>query len=212
MKIDLHVHTNYSYQGKIGNKPSDSIMSIEEIPQIANSKGLDGVVITDHMTHEAGRDIFERTKKDNPDFLLLRGMEYHSDHGHLLLYGITDDSVCKLFKKYGPIQKVINYVNSIGGIVIPSHPYQEGYSYKLCDYLFELKEIAALETVNAHLEPKLNEKAQKAARKLNLRGTGGSDAHHPLEIGGVYTSFNTPIHSERELLTALRFGSYFPAS
>jgi len=35
-----------------------------------------------------------------------------------------------------------------------------------------------------------NEKAQKLAKKFNIPGTGGSDAHFRIEIGRAYTIFD----------------------
>ena len=45
MKIDLHLHTQFSYQGEIGHQPSDSVISLENLPALARQKGLGGLVI-----------------------------------------------------------------------------------------------------------------------------------------------------------------------
>lgn len=208
MKIDLHVHTVFSYRGEIGRKESDSVIRIEELPKVARSVGLDGIIITDHMTMEAGQEVFNQVQVKNPHFLLFRGMEYHSDHGHLLLYGITDDDVCREFGKYGQVQKVIDFVQSRGGIVIPSHPYKEGYTYGLGDKVFNLRGVAALEAINGSLPDHLNAKAQEAAKKLSLPGVGGSDSHYAGHLGLVYTSFEGRISSMEDLLEELRKGRY----
>ncbi|MDP6772063.1 MAG: hypothetical protein QF704_15275, partial [Anaerolineales bacterium] len=152
MKIDLHMHTTHSYQGKVGKKTmSDSSIRMEDIPILARAAGLDGIVITDHMTLEAGGGEFLRVQSEYPDFLLLRGMEYHTDHSHILLFGIKDDSVCKIFGKYGPVQEAIDYVIAQGGIVVPSHPYQQGYSFEMCDHIFNLRGLTALEIENGQM-------------------------------------------------------------
>ena len=208
MRIDLHCHTTFSYQGRVAQQPSDSVIEIEEIPLIAKEQGLDGVVITDHMTLEAGGHLVEQTKRKHLDFLLLRGMEYHSDQGHLLIYGISDDSVCHRFGKYGPIQEVINYVNSVGGCVVPSHPFISGYTHCLQEKVFTLNGLTALEVINGQLDERTNQKAAQAAKKLGLPGTGGSDSHHPSAIGSVYTVFPNKITSLAELITQLKSGNY----
>ncbi|MBS3123412.1 PHP domain-containing protein [Candidatus Woesearchaeota archaeon] len=210
MKIDLHLHTQFSYQGEIGHQPSDSVISLENLPALARQKGLGGLVITDHMTIEAGDEVYKRVKDNNPDLLLLRGMEYHSDHGHLLLFGLKNDDVCRIFGKYGPAQDVINYVQDSGGIVIPSHPYQAHYTYALEDKVFHLRGLSALEGINGQLHPRLNHKAEIAATKLNLPQTGGSDAHHPANLGRAYTLFENSISSVEDLITEIKLNRCSP--
>lgn len=219
MKLDLHFHTEYSYQGEVGHKESDSCIAMSDVPALARLRGLDGIVITDHMTVEAGKEEFQKVQEQNPDITLLRGMEYHSDHGHLLLYSIENDDVCRKFGKYGPAQPVIDFVNAQGGVIVPSHPYKQGYTYELSDRLFQLKGIAALEVLNGNLPDEVNVLAQQAAENLHLPGTGGSDTHTPIHRSlfsssfqrNVYTIFSKDIQNMAQLVAAIREGSVRPA-
>lgn len=211
MKLDLHFHTEYSYQGEVGHKESDSCIAMSDVPAMARQRGLDGIVITDHMTVEAGREEFQKVQEKNKDILLLRGMEYHSDHGHLLLYGIKDDEVSRIFGMYGPAQPVINFVNGQGGAAVPSHVYKIGYKFALCDRVFQLKDLAALEVLNGNLPEEVNAWAQQAAEKLHLPGTGGSDAHVPdISAGSLgvhrntHTVFPKRVQDIASLVAALR--------
>lgn len=208
MKLDLHCHSVYSYGGVVGRKKSDSVISLDELAGFARGAGLDGLVLTDHMTMEAGKTDFEKMQRRNPDLVMLRGMEYHSDHSHLLLFGIKDDEVCRRFGKYGPAQKVIDFVNFQGGVVVPSHPYQVGYEHNMGDHVFSLSGLTALEVWNSCKSFQMNMRAVDAARKMNLPGTGGSDAHFPKKIGAGYTKFKSRITSMPELVNALKDGKY----
>ena len=79
MRLDLHVHSTYSH---------DSRARPEEIIRKAAKVGLDGVVITEHHSHEASEPWDD---VDAGDLLVLRGAEYKTREGHLLIYGITSD-------------------------------------------------------------------------------------------------------------------------
>lgn len=204
MKIDMHIHTIYSYHPE----PSDSFITPQDIVKFGKRNGLDGVVITDHMVREAGSKEIERTQKENPDFLLLRGMEYHSDSGHLLIYGVKDDEIVRKFGKYGPAQEVIDFANAQGGVVVIAHPYLSGYTHTTEDKLFNLKNYLTLEEINGTKGDSINEKAKAACRQLGLNGTGGSDAHYPLEIGEAYTMFENDIKNDADLLRELRAGRF----
>lgn len=204
MNIDLHLHTTYSYQGEIGHKLSDSILDMQELPKLCAARGLDGIVITDHMTCEAGNQALQKIRDEHPNILFLRGMEYHSNKGHLLVFGITNDDVCRKFGKYGPAQEVIDYVGELGGICIPSHPYVQGYTHTLGDGVYELRGIAAVEAINGQLGLSENSLAQVAAAQLQLPGTGGSDAHDNAAVGKVYTKFDVDIRSMEDLIAAIR--------
>lgn len=212
MKIDLHVHTEFSYRGEVARGPTDSTIRMEEIPNLVRRAGLDGAVITDHMTCEAGQDSFRRIQFDNPDLLLLRGMEYSSDHGHLLLYGVSNDNVCRTFGKCGPAQKVIDYVNSNGGIVVPAHPYESGYTYNMGDKTFSLKGLAAVESMNGHLDDEANYLGHLAAQRMRLPETGGSDAHFPFDFGKKYTLFDNIVGSDKDLIALIKSKGCHPQS
>ena len=210
MKLDMHLHTQFSFQGDVDRRPTDSTIRLTEIPEILRQKGLDGAVITDHMTIEAGNDEFESVKKDNPDIVLLRGMEYGSDMGHLLLYGIDNDDVCREFGAYGPAQDVINFVQKQGGAVVIPHPYISGYTKIMKDNIFTLQDFFAVETKNGQCSDRINDLGEVAALSLGLPQTGGSDAHHPFHIGQTYTDFINPVFTISDLVQELQRGKYVP--
>ncbi len=80
MKIDLHLHTNFS----------DGIFSPEELLDMANSNNYDVIAITDHDTLDGYREAMEITPKGNCK--VLSGIEISSVHNkrdvHILAYDI----------------------------------------------------------------------------------------------------------------------------
>jgi predicted metal-dependent phosphoesterase TrpH len=66
-----------------------------------------------------------------------------------------------------------------------------------------LEFVDAVEVGNGKLSPDENDMARKVAEKLNLPGTGGSDAHRVDEIGKCVTVFEKEIRDETELVEEL---------
>jgi hypothetical protein len=197
MKIDLHAHTYYS---------RDSVLSPIDLVRRARDVGLDGIAVTEHHSVEASEPL-ERIARETK-FPIFRGMEYSTDSGHLLVFGLKNDVFSS--EKYLPIQEVIDAVNNLGGVAIPSHPFHTRYRMQLCDKVYELRGIPALETLNASKPDEENQLAELARQKLGLKGTGGSDAHSIPQVGRAYTVFEYPIKNVTELVVALRTGNYHP--
>jgi len=168
MKIDLHIHSEYSF---------DSIMSIKKILKVA-SKRLDGIAITDHNTLEGA---IEATKlNQNPGFIVVQGNEINTEFGDLLGLFLTEEI------KSREAFEVIDEIHEQGGIVVLAHPYKRRGEYPL-----ELmKRIDAIEGFNARIGNKnLLHRAWKLSREYHLPLIAGSDAHFPFEIGRGITIF-----------------------
>ena len=192
MKIDMHVH----YSGQ-----SDDISRyISE----AKRKGLDGICITNHNTTMPG-SLFENTFSS---FVVLRGVEYSSEHGHLLIYGVDDEEYVSSVGR--PVQAVIDYVSNAGGMVIPSHPFDERLSFSMQSRISECNGLIAIETNNASRLAYQNKTAENIAKRLGLKGVGGSDAHCASDVGNVYTVFEKDVKDMNDLLHELKYGNYHP--
>jgi len=83
-KIDLHIHTN----------KSDGSLTPSEVLELARSKGLEVVSITDHNTILGVKEIVESA---NNDIIIIPGIEFtisdYLDHTHLLAYFINFNSL-----------------------------------------------------------------------------------------------------------------------
>lgn len=205
MKIDMHCHVK---EGSI-----DSKVPLGEFIEILKSKGIDGMLVTDHDTYDGYRHWKYNMKgKEHPDFVVLKGIEYDTrDAGHILII-MPQEVRMRLLELRGlPLSLLINFVHHHGGICGPAHPCGEKYlsfthtkCFKKTPELIEKFDF--IETFNACESAESNEGARKLAEKYGKIGTGGSDAHRPDCVGMGYTEFEEPIRTELDLIQQIRSG------
>ena len=195
-KIDLHIHSALG---------GDSDIKPDDLVERARAVGLDAVCVTEHHSHALSEPFDEISRKSG--FPIFRGMEYRAAEGHLLVFGVRagrSDLLPGL-----PIQDAIDWVHTRGGVAVPAHPYQKDMvGGSLGDLVLTLQGLCALEVANGSVSPADNRLALQAAAMLGLKGIGGSDAHGLLTVGQAYTLFSSPIRAEKELIEALRHGTY----
>ena len=195
-KIDLHVHSALG---------GDSNIEPDELVGRARAAGLAAVCVTEHHSHALSAPFDEISRQSG--FPIFRGMEYRAAEGHLLIFGVRagrSDLLSGL-----PMQDAIDWVHNRGGVAIPAHPYQKDMvGGSLGDRVLALQGLHALEVANGSASPADNRLALQAAAILGLKGIGGSDAHGLLTVGQAYTLFPSPIKTEKELIEALRHGTY----
>lgn len=197
MWIDCHCHTKHSY---------DNWLEPLDLVRRARAIGLDGVVITEHHSYEASAPV-EAVGRDE-GLLVLRGVEISTDRGHLLAYGLEDDS----WNTWGrdtwlPLEDVIARIIDLGGLCAPAHPYREFGVCSLLDGLLDLQGIAAVETHNGSNVDSDNELAIVATRHMSLPGLGGSDCHKVAAVGRCATEFLQPVTDMASLIAAVRAGA-----
>ena len=198
-KIDMHLHTTLG---------GDSDIKPEEVVEYARRAGLDAICITEHHDYYLG-EVFDRIS-EKEKFPIFRGMEYSAYEGHLLVYGAglgKSDFIQGI-----PMQRVIDWVNERGGIAIPAHPYKSGIAGRpLGSRIFDLTGIIAVEIINGSNSDDENDLASYAARKMGLKGIGGSDAHGILKLGSAFTCFSRQIKDHSDFIDALRNDTYYPS-
>jgi predicted metal-dependent phosphoesterase TrpH len=195
MIIDLHCHSKYSNDNRL--EPEDAI-------ERAIKLGLDGMCFTEHHSYENSSPIGRIAAPDG--FVVFRGVEVSTDLGHLLVYGVEDDS-WNLWGKSLDLNfaKVVKSVHELGGICVPAHPFRGGES--LGDAIFEIDHIDGLETHNGNNKPPQNKLALEAALKLGLTSIGGSDCHYLEKVGRAVTEFRNPVTTIKELVEEIRAGN-----
>jgi predicted metal-dependent phosphoesterase TrpH len=197
-KIDLHVHTIFG---------GDSIIKPEELVSRSRQVGLDAVCVTEHHSYFLS-DPYKRISEET-GFPIFQGLEYRAREGHLLIFGMKVEE--EDLPKSLPMQWTVEWVQGRGGVAIPAHPFHKWTSNGFPEnHIFQLKNLVALEALNASLSSQENQLANRAAAKLGIKGIAGSDAHGPSVLGRAYTLFPTPIRTEGELVQALRNGGYMP--
>lgn len=192
-KIDLHVHTKFS---------GDNYTEPEEAVLHAIFLKLHGIVFTEHYSYEASEYAEELRDKYKDRIMIFRGVEFSSEEGHCLIFGVNTD---RLSINNAPAREVISIVNERSGIVIPSHPFRGGNS--LGDKIEHIMGFNAIEGYNGYSHYAQNMKAVEAAKRLNLPYTGGSDAHESKEVGSCYTEFYDVV-THANFLDLLRTGNY----
>lgn len=201
MKFDMHCHTA---EGSI-----DGIIKIEHTIDKLIKKGYDGMLVTDHNSCNG-----YNSRPENKDFLVLRGIEYDtSDGGHMLII-LPSNKEYDIFTAKGmSLLDTINVVHVLGGVIGAAHPY-EYYKFGLFnhDKWTEddevLEKLDFIETFNACVSPKGNQKAKELAKRLNIAQTGGSDSHVIGSVGLGETIFNETIKTEDDLIKILKDSQY----
>ena len=167
------------------NKSPDALASIGELVAEAKKKGLSGIAICDHnYIHK------EKLKFDG--FTVLYGCEVSSTLGHIAVFGVDE------IPTRDP-EKLCDFVKKEGGLAIPTHPYSL-HKKGVGSIAFGLS--PTIEKFNG-TDPMNN-----IISRIKIKnGTGGSDAHHPAELGLAWTDFED-VGSGEDILEALHKGKF----
>jgi predicted metal-dependent phosphoesterase TrpH len=204
MILDLHIHTSWH--------SADSNLSPLELIREAKRVGLDGVVVTEH---DRGWDRFQaRGLAAEHNFIFLRGIEVSTDLGHILVYGL-DEYVSGIQRA----EKLRRVVEDMGGAMVVAHPFRRAFTpdfrHGKEPTPLTLAEAAqrpvfglvdGIEVCNGASIDRENKFAMEVCERLGFAPTGGSDAHSELGIGCYATQFDDVIHSEADVIAALKQG------
>lgn len=193
-KFDLHVHTAISY---------DAVGTPEEVLEAAINAGLDGFAVTEH--HDYDRSEIFLGMAPHYGLVVFAGAEVSTRAGHLLVFS-ENIGRWNRFKGYlNDPQEIIDEANTAGGAVVAAHPFRMAFGFG-GSAIKSLRGLAAIEGCNGANTPEENRSAIALAEMMSLPCTGGSDAHHPREIGRCYTIFDEPVKTLPCLIAALKTG------
>jgi len=212
--FDLHVHTSRG--------SSDSSLSPEEMVSEARRLGLHGVCLAEHIPWD--RHYFHRFAQGQ-GLLLIRGMEVHTDMGHIIVFGL--DGRLPGMERAVELRRM---VEEAGGFMILAHPFRGLYSLfpgsrpvllkAVSSHPGRVEEVAqhpvfrlvdAIEAANGATSEEENLFALEVARYLGLPATGGSDAHSRHGLGQYLTVLEEEVRDEGEFFQALKRGRFYPA-
>ena len=171
LKLDLHIHSQYS---------EDGAGSPKEIIKILQKKGLHGMAITDHNTVKGSLEALKVAPKD---FIVITGIEVSTKDGHILGLNVKED----IPRGLTPLETVDKIIEQGGTPIVP-HLFRSMSGIKEKNLKKILGKISAIEVFNGCSVPQSNLKTMKVAKKYNLGGTGGSDSHTPSFVGNAYTT------------------------
>lgn len=194
MKIDLH---NHSFTYESSSEP-------EEVIERAIMAGLDGIAFTEHNSYSATDRADDLAGKYSGRIRIFRGAEYDAAEGHVLLFGLKDNSFLDL-GMFAPLSELIRLITPKGAVAIVAHPFR-GWGQFKAD-LSAVHGICALEAFNGHNTDEENEKAYNVALSIGMPFTGGSDSHGSADVGRCYTEFFDDVDNT-SLVSALRSGRY----
>ena len=189
MKCDFHTHSCYSF---------DSNASPKEIVDKAIKEGVNCIAITDHGEIEGAFEAIEYSK--GKPILIIPGIEIKSKEGDILGLNVKEKIPDGLSAK-----ETIKKIKEQGGFVVIPHPF--GLFCKFKGNLEELiKEIDAIEILNASIFGNGNETAKKFAKENNIPFTVGSDSHSLNFIGKCYLEIPGENLSVEEIFKKIKKG------
>lgn len=167
LRVEFHCHTIYS---------KDSLLKPEKLVALAQARGIDRLVVTDHNTIAGA----QRAKELDPPHIII-GEEIMTTRGELLCAYVTEEIPRDL-----PPLEAITRLRQQGAFISVSHPFdalRNGH-WELNDLLAILPQVDAIETFNARcMSADYNTQAQAFAKEHDVLGTAGSDAHAGFEVG-----------------------------
>jgi len=213
MKFDLHCHTK---EGSMDSKVS-ILKYISEYKKL----GYDGFMISDHNTFKgcmAWDEIrsWPEIAEENENFTVIRGVEYDTkDAGHVLVV-LPDDIYLRLLHIRGMrLRKLIYVVHSCGGVLGLAHPFGAasssamGFTNMDYDLIGELDFIEVFNTCESELS---NYLAKELAKKFELPGIAGTDAHREEYLGMACTEIDAEIRCNNDFIKAVMDGAAFRTS
>lgn len=167
IKLEFHCHTHAS---------KDSLTLPADLVAAARRKGIDRVVVTDHNSIAGAREAWAI----DPELIIV-GEEIMTNKGEILAAFVTEEIPANLTP-----QETLRRLTEQGAFISVSHPFDEMRKggWKENDLLEILPFVDAIEVYNSRcIFPRFNRRAELFARKHNIAGTVGSDAHAAFELG-----------------------------
>jgi predicted metal-dependent phosphoesterase TrpH len=167
LRVEFHCHTAYS---------KDSLTSAGSLVAACDSRGIDRVIVTDHNTIAGAR----RAQAIDPTRVIV-GEEIMTTHGELLAAFVATEIPSGL----APLE-AIGRLREQAAFISVSHPFDRWRpgGWEESDLLGIVGLVDAIEVYNSRcVSPASNWRAEEFARRHNLPGTVGSDAHTAFELG-----------------------------
>jgi len=189
IRLDLHVHSGFSPDGRI---------DLGRIVEALGLAGIHGFALTDHNTIE-GHARLATLAREYPSYRFVPGEEVSTAQGHLLVYGAREPAPI-----HRPLAETLDWVRARAAVAVLAHPFR--WAHGAGRRLAETAPVAGIETTNGHTAAVANARAELVAARRRLAATGGSDAHDLADVGRAFTEFSAEATSVDDLLACLARG------
>src|SRR3989454_3375244 len=186
--VDLHMHTNHSY---------DCATTVDKLLETAKAQGLGAIAVTDHNEISGALEAAERAD----GIKVIVGEEVKTaDQGEVI--GLFIDHK---IPRGMTLEETIAEIRRQGGLVYVPHPFDRMHSVPDYEHLLNVVEdIDAIEVFNPRVAMKsFNEEAARFAAKYRIVAGAGSDSHVPQGLGSVKIAMRD-FDGPEEFLESLR--------
>lgn len=172
MRIDLHSHTQFS---------PDSRMGFADIARTCEIEGIDVLATTDHHTADGAFAFQDWIDRHDRDLHVIAGEEVMTPDGEIIGLYLEEEipSPC-------PLDEAIDAIRDQGGLVLLQHPF-DPLRHGLEERSWDI-EPDIVEVFNARTRfDGANRRAREMATERGLPMVACSDAHTLGEFGNAYT-------------------------
>jgi hypothetical protein len=193
--VDLHCHTRASF---------DCLSAPKTVVRAAADRGLTHLAITDHDRIDGALEARELAPAG---LTVIVGEEVRTRDGDLICV-FLDAAIPPGMSAF----ETIAAARELGGLVGIPHPFDRLRGSLMRDARMEAlgSSVDWVETHNARLIGRGNERAAEFARAHGLPGLAVSDAHSILEVGVAYTRLDGDPSTPAGLLAALPSAELVP--
>ena len=208
-RIDMHMHTVLGAY--------DSALQPARLAVGAREAGLSAVAITEH-DRMWDAHVLRTYREEQPDLLVVNGMEVSTDLGHILAFGLP--GFAPGIHRIADLRRV---ADEVGGYLAVAHPFRYWYEPVHFTRRGEVPPemvpevlarnpvfgfVDAIEVLNGSNSDRENQIAVDVANYLGKPGIAGSDCHSETGIGCCQTLFERTIETSAQLVEELRGGRF----
>ncbi len=165
LRVDLHLHSHYSHDGR---------SSLQQLIDRAHECGLDRLALTDHNTFDGAQEFLRLAPE-----LAIAGEEVKTLEGEVIGLFIT----ARVAPFLRP-EQAMDLIHGMGGLTYIPHPLDRNRSHFRVDRLIQLAgRIDMIETYNPWCDAAANRAAVRLAEDLGKVAATGSDSHSAEELG-----------------------------
>lgn len=189
LRVDLHLHSNYSHDGR---------SSVQQLIDRATECGLNRIALTDHNTFDGAAKLLRIAPE-----LAIAGEEAKTLEGEVIGLFITGR-----VQPFLRPEEAMDLIHGMGGLVYLPHPLDRHRSHFLAERVAMLAaRIDIIETYNPWCDAAANQAAARLADELGKVTATGSDSHAAGELGLSWMEMED-YSSTEDFLEKLRFARH----